>query len=103
MVCLCLSAPQQSVVTPHGSPPCAGLLIPQPGWQVRQRLHPAHRYGTYRGPQPGKVHLRPVGDYGFELCANCLELGCDYLGNVRYLDVVDNNAMRGPAGRTNGV
>eukprot|EP00198_Chlamydomonas_reinhardtii_P010994 XP_001700331.1 copper amine oxidase [Chlamydomonas reinhardtii] len=33
-----------------------------------------------------------VGDYGFGLCANSLELGCDCLGHITYMDAVVNNA-----------
>ncbi len=33
-----------------------------------------------------------VGDYGMGFCANSLQLGCDCLGHIRYLDAVVNNA-----------
>lgn len=33
-----------------------------------------------------------VGDYGFGLSANSLELGCDCLGHIQYLDAIVNNA-----------
>lgn len=33
-----------------------------------------------------------VGDYGFGFCANSLQLGCDCLGAIQYLDGVVNNA-----------
>ncbi|GLI66897.1 hypothetical protein VaNZ11_010924 [Volvox africanus] len=33
-----------------------------------------------------------VGDYGLGLCANSLELGCDCLGHIQYLDAIVNNA-----------
>ncbi|KAG2422471.1 hypothetical protein HXX76_015995 [Chlamydomonas incerta] len=78
-------------LVPPGAPPPPG-----PG-RVRRVLHRASLvemavpYGDPHVPYIRKCAL-DVGDYGFGLCANSLELGCDCLGTITYMDAVVNNA-----------
>nr|WHU50174.1 copper amine oxidase [Chlamydomonas reinhardtii] len=78
-------------LAPPGAPPPPG-----PG-RVRPVLHRASLvemavpYGDPHVPYTRKCAL-DVGDYGFGLCANSLELGCDCLGHITYMDAVVNNA-----------
>jgi primary-amine oxidase len=73
-----------------------GLVLHQINYQNRSIIHRASLsemfvpYGD-----PGKTHYRKLvldeGEYGIGLLTNSLELGCDCLGEIRYLDGVVND------------
>ncbi|PNH03386.1 Primary amine oxidase, partial [Tetrabaena socialis] len=52
-------------------------------------------YGDPNMPYVRKAAF-DVGDYGFGLCANSLELGCDCLGHIQYMDAIVNNCKGEP-------
>ncbi|MEW5302648.1 MAG: hypothetical protein WDW36_005411 [Sanguina aurantia] len=78
-----------------------GLTLHNVGFMDGGRLRPIlHRislvemavpYGQPNSPYNRKCAF-DIGEYGFGLCANSLELGCDCLGHIRYFDAILNNA-----------
>eukprot|EP01023_Acetabularia_acetabulum_P066619 TRINITY_DN9016_c0_g2_i1.p1 TRINITY_DN9016_c0_g2~~TRINITY_DN9016_c0_g2_i1.p1 ORF type:complete len:714 (+),score=119.60 TRINITY_DN9016_c0_g2_i1:60-2201(+) len=84
-----------------------GLVLHDVGYQdspqsdVRPVLHRASLvemcvpYGDPREPFVRKCAF-DVGDYGLGNCTNSLELGCDCLGNIQYLDVVLSDSAGDP-------
>ncbi len=92
-----------------GFTPREGLVLHQVGYEDRGRLRPilyrasiSEMFIPYGDPNP--THYRKnvfdMGEYGLGLMTNSLELGCDCLGEIRYLDAVvndnDGNAVRIP-------
>jgi primary-amine oxidase len=92
-----------------GFTPREGLVLHQVGYQDGDRLRPilyrasiSEMFIPYGDPNP--THYRKnvfdMGEYGLGLMTNSLELGCDCLGEIRYLDAVvndgDGNAVRIP-------
>eukprot|EP01025_Chloroclados_australasicus_P031457 TRINITY_DN3179_c0_g5_i1.p1 TRINITY_DN3179_c0_g5~~TRINITY_DN3179_c0_g5_i1.p1 ORF type:complete len:672 (-),score=75.87 TRINITY_DN3179_c0_g5_i1:433-2448(-) len=84
-----------------------GLVLHEVGYQespdapIRPVLHRASLvemcvpYGDTRSPFVRKCAF-DVGDYGLGNCANSLELGCDCLGHIQYLDAVLNDSKGEP-------
>jgi primary-amine oxidase len=73
-----------------------GLTLHEVGYEDGGRVRPiAHRLSIaelvipYGDPGPGgyRKNAFDIGEYGLGLYANSLELGCDCLGEIRYLDV----------------
>src|SRR5262249_51695200 len=73
-----------------------GLVLHTIGYQDEGRLRPViHRASVaelvipYSDPRPfqGWRNAFDIGEYGIGTLTNSLELGCDCLGEVRYLDV----------------
>jgi primary-amine oxidase len=82
-----------------------GLVLHTVGYEDGGRVRPvAHRMSfaemvvPYRDPSP--EHYRrtafDVGEWGLGYMTTSLELGCDCLGEIRYLDAVLNNAEGEP-------
>jgi primary-amine oxidase len=59
----------------------------------------------YGDPRPTYFHRNAfdVGEYGIGCLANSLELGCDCLGEIRYLDAVVNDSRGGAVTIQNAV
>jgi primary-amine oxidase len=83
-----------------GFTPREGLVLYQIGYQDRGRWRPilyraavSEMFIPYGDPNP--THYRKnvfdMGEYGVGLLTNSLELGCDCLGEIRYLDAVVND------------
>jgi primary-amine oxidase len=95
-----------------GFTPREGLVLHTVAYDDRGRLRPIlHRaslsemvvpYGD-----PAHTHWRKnafdEGEYGVGVLANALELGCDCLGEVRYLDAVVNDALGQPVVLRNAI
>jgi primary-amine oxidase len=73
-----------------------GLTLHEVGYEDGGRVRPiAHRLSIaelvipYGDPGPGgyRKNAFDIGEYGLGLLTNSLELGCDCLGEIRYLDV----------------
>jgi primary-amine oxidase len=73
-----------------------GLTLHEVGYQDGGRIRPiAHRLSIaelvipYGDPGPGgyRKNAFDIGEYGLGLLTNSLALGCDCLGEIRYLDV----------------
>jgi primary-amine oxidase len=73
-----------------------GLTLHEVGYEDGSRVRPvAHRLSIaelvipYGDPGPGgyRKNAFDIGEYGLGLLTNSLELGCDCLGEIRYLDV----------------
>ncbi len=73
-----------------------GLTLHEVGYEDGDRVRPiAHRLSIaelvipYGDPGPGgyRKNAFDIGEYGLGLLTNSLELGCDCLGEIRYLDV----------------
>ncbi len=70
--------------------------MPGRGRQICHRASIAELVIPYGDPNP-TVHFKNVfdtGEYGLGPLVNSLSLGCDCLGEIRYLDVVSNAAGR---------
>jgi primary-amine oxidase len=59
----------------------------------------------YGDPRPTYFHRNAfdVGEYGIGYLANSLELGCDCLGEIRYLDAVVNDSQGAPVTLANAI
>jgi primary-amine oxidase len=59
----------------------------------------------YGDPRPTFFHRNAfdVGEYGIGYLANSLELGCDCLGEIRYLDAVVNDSQGAPLTLKNAI
>jgi primary-amine oxidase len=59
----------------------------------------------YGDPRPTYFHRNAfdIGEYGIGYLANSLELGCDCLGEIRYLDAVVNDSRGGAVTLTNAI
>ncbi|HUZ84149.1 MAG TPA: primary-amine oxidase, partial [Gaiellales bacterium] len=78
-----------------GFSPREGLVLHEIGYEDGERVRPVcHRASIaelvipYGDPNP-TVHFKnafDIGEYGIGALANSLELGCDCLGEIRYLD-----------------
>jgi primary-amine oxidase len=73
-----------------------GLVLYTVGYEDRGTVRPviwrasvAELFIPYADPRPfqGWRNAFDVGEYGIGIMANSLELGCDCLGDIRYLDV----------------
>jgi primary-amine oxidase len=73
-----------------------GLTLHEVGYEDSGRVRPiAHRLSIaelvipYGDPGPGgyRKNAFDIGEYGLGLLTNSLDLGCDCLGEIRYLDV----------------
>jgi primary-amine oxidase len=89
-----------------------GLILHQVGYEDGGRVRPV----LYRASMsemwvpygdPGVNHYRKnvfdLGEGGFGLLANSLELGCDCLGEIRYLDGVVNDPDGGAVVKRNAI
>lgn len=74
-----------------------GLVLHEVGWQDGDELRPiAHRLSfaemvvPYRDPTPQHADRTAfdIGEWGLGFMTTSLELGCDCLGEIRYLDAV---------------
>ncbi len=79
-----------------GFTPREGLVLHTLGYEDGGRLRPilyrasyAELFVPYGDPSPGQYrkNVFDVGEYGIGFYLNSLELGCDCLGLIRYLDV----------------
>jgi primary-amine oxidase len=85
-----------------------GLVLHQIGYQGRSIIYRASLsemfvpYGD-----PGPMHYRKLvldeGEYGIGLLTNSLELGCDCLGEIAYLDGVVNDNDGNPSAVKNAI
>jgi primary-amine oxidase len=59
----------------------------------------------YGDPRPTYFHRNAfdVGEYGIGYLANSLQLGCDCLGEIRYLDAVVNDSQGAPVTLANAI
>ena len=73
-----------------------GLVLHTVGYEEKGRVRPvvwrasvAELFIPYADPRPfqGWRNAFDIGEYGIGIMANSLELGCDCLGEIRYLDV----------------
>jgi primary-amine oxidase len=73
-----------------------GLVLHTVGYEDKGRVRPvvwrasvAELFIPYADPRPfqGWRNAFDIGEYGIGIMANSLELGCDCLGEIRYLDV----------------
>jgi primary-amine oxidase len=73
-----------------------GLVLHTIGYEDQGRVRPviwrasvAELFIPYADPRPfqGWRNAFDIGEYGIGIMANSLELGCDCLGEIRYLDV----------------
>jgi len=73
-----------------------GLVLYTVGYEDQGRVRPviwrasvAELFIPYADPRPfqGWRNAFDIGEYGIGIMANSLELGCDCLGEIRYLDV----------------
>jgi primary-amine oxidase len=85
-----------------------GLVLHTVGYEDQGRVRPvlwrasiAELFIPYADPQPfqGFRNAFDAGEFGLGILANSLELGCDCLGEIRYLDVDLGTASRTPSGR----
>ena len=88
-----------------GFTPREGLVLHTVTYEDQGRERPilyraslADMVVPYGDPRPTYFHRNAfdVGEYGIGMLANSLELGCDCLGEIRYLDAVVNDS-RGQA------
>ena len=89
-----------------------GLVLHQLGYLQDGRLRPiiyraslSEMFVPYGDPSP--THYRKMvldeGEYGIGLLTNSLELGCDCLGEIRYLDGVVNDNHGNPRTLPNAI
>jgi primary-amine oxidase len=73
-----------------------GLVLHTVGYEEKGKVRPvvwrasvAELFIPYADPRPfqGWRNAFDIGEYGIGIMANSLELGCDCLGEIRYLDV----------------
>ena len=73
-----------------------GLVLHTAGYEDKGRVRPviwrasvAELFIPYADPRPfqGWRNAFDIGEYGIGIMANSLQLGCDCLGEIRYLDV----------------
>jgi primary-amine oxidase len=95
-----------------GFTPREGLVLHQVGFRDAGRLRSvAHRmsfaemFVPYRDPSPD--HYRrtafDIGEWGLGFMTTSLELGCDCLGEIRYLDAVVHDSRGEPRTITNAI
>jgi primary-amine oxidase len=95
-----------------GFTPREGLVLHQVGFSDAGRLRPvAHRlsfaemFVPYRDPSPD--HYRrtafDIGEWGLGFMTTSLELGCDCLGEITYLDAVVHDSRGEPRTITNAI
>lgn len=89
-----------------------GLVLHQVGYEDGGRIRPIlHRaslselYVSYGDPSPTHriKHMFDQGEWGIGGLLNYLVLGCDCLGNIRYFDVVVNDADGEPRTLANAI
>ncbi|MGE3289110.1 MAG: primary-amine oxidase [Pseudonocardia sp.] len=88
-----------------GFTPREGLVLHQVGWDDGTRVRPiAHRMSfaemvvPYRDPTPTHADRTAfdIGEWGLGFMTTSLELGCDCLGEIRYLDAVVHDTAGEP-------
>jgi primary-amine oxidase len=95
-----------------GFHPREGLVLHDIGYRDGEELRPiCHRASIaelvipYGDPNP-TVHFKnafDIGEYGLAPLVNSLELGCDCLGEIRYLDGVTNDSRGRPVEIANAI
>ena len=89
-----------------------GLVLHELGYQDEGRLRPILRRGSlsemyvpYGDPSPTHrfKNVFDMGEYGIGWLANPLSLGCDCLGEIRYLDGVVNDQDGNPVTIPNAI
>ncbi len=89
-----------------------GLVLHQVGWDDGERVRPiAHRMSfaemvvPYRDPTPQHADRTAfdVGEWGLGFMTTSLELGCDCLGEIRYLDAVLHDSAGEPQEIRNAI
>ncbi len=89
-----------------------GLVLHQVGWQDGAELRPiAHRMSfaemvvPYRDPTPQHTDRTAfdIGEWGLGFMTTSLELGCDCLGEIRYLDAVLHDTAGSPTTIRNAI
>jgi primary-amine oxidase len=72
---------------------------------VLYRASVADMVVPYGDPRPTYFHRNAfdIGEYGIGYLANSLELGCDCLGEIRYLDAVVNDSRGGATTIANAI
>lgn len=89
-----------------------GLVLHQVGWQDGAELRPiAHRMSfaemvvPYRDPTPQHTDRTAfdIGEWGLGFMTTSLELGCDCLGEIRYLDAVLHDTAGEPQTIRNAI
>lgn len=92
--------------------PREGLVLHQVGYEDRGRLRPilyraslSELYVPYGDPNPTHriKHVFDEGEWGIGPVLNYLVLGCDCLGDIRYFDVVVNDADGNPLTLPNAI
>ncbi|HEY7195775.1 MAG TPA: hypothetical protein VH306_01165, partial [Gaiellaceae bacterium] len=95
-----------------GFTPREGLVIHTLAYHDQDRWRPVlHRASyaelviPYGDPSPGRFrhNAYDVGEYGIGALANSLELGCDCLGEIRYLDAAVHDSRGNPATIANAI
>lgn len=95
-----------------GYNPREGLVLYQVGYEDRDRLRPilyraslSELYVPYGDPNPTHVikHVFDEGEWGIGPVLNYLVRGCDCLGDIRYFDVVVNDANGNPRTVSNAI
>jgi primary-amine oxidase len=89
-----------------------GLVLHEVGYEDGGRIRPilyraslSELYVSYGDPNPTHriKHMFDQGEWGIGGLLNYLVLGCDCLGNIRYFDVVVNDADGNPRTLTNAI
>lgn len=95
-----------------GYNPREGLVLHQVGYEDRGRLRPilyraslSELYVSYGDPNPTQwiKHVFDEGEWGIGPVLNYLVRGCDCLGDIRYFDVVVNDANGNPRTLSNAI
>jgi primary-amine oxidase len=91
-----------------GFDPYEGLVLHQVAYEDRSILHRAsisEMVVPYGDPSPvhGWRNAFDAGEWGLGRLTNSLELGCDCVGEVRYLDVVLADEQGGPSTIANAI
>jgi primary-amine oxidase len=95
-----------------GFTPREGLVLHTVTYRDQGRARPVlHRASIadmvvpYGDPRPTYFHRNAfdVGEYGIGYLANSLALGCDCLGEIRYLDAVVNDSRGAPVTIANAI
>src|SRR5262245_24399756 len=95
-----------------GFTPREGLVLHTVSYQDQGRDRPilcrasvVDMVVPYGDPRPTYFHRNAfdIGEYGIGYLANSLELGCDCLGEIRYLDAVVNDGRGAPVEIRNAV
>ncbi|WP_181783011.1 primary-amine oxidase [Pseudonocardia pini] len=91
-----------------GFTPREGLVLHQVRWDERpvaHRMSFAEMVVPYRDPTPEHADRTAfdIGEWGLGFMTTSLELGCDCLGEIRYLDAVVNDSAGEPVEIRNAV